>query len=1006
MRTVQNRTFRQLLLLMTALLVSVTAFAQTMTVKGVVKDKMGPIIGANVLVKGTTNGTITGVDGDFTLVVPRGSILVISYIGYQSKEVAAAPILNIELEEDAQMLQDVVVIGYGSVKKTDMTGSVTAIKPDKMNRGLVTNAQDMMAGKIAGVSVISDGGTPGGGAQIRVRGGSSLSASNDPLIVIDGLAMDNTGVQGLSNPLSIVNPADIESFTVLKDASATAIYGSRASNGVIIITTKKGDADSRPRVTYNGNAGVSFLTKHLDVMNGDEYRAFITKMYGENSDAYRTLGTANTDWQKEIYRTAFNTDHNLTLTGGFKNIPYRATVGYTNQSGVLKTSNFQRYTASVNVAPSFFEDHLKVNANLKAMLAKNVFADGGAVGAAVSFDPTQSVYVDDAAYQKSFGGYFQWRGANEILEKVDKTWLLYPESLASANPVSLLNLKDDTSTAKSLVGNLELDYKFHFLPELRWHMNGGMDLSTGKQTTNIAPTSFTNNYYGSYGFTEKDKRNLSFSTYFQYMKEHTNLRYDVMAGYEWQHFYNEGRKEYTGYYQSTALTKPGEQYQPVSDDWKNESYLVSFFGRANLTLAERFLFTATVRRDGSSRFHKDNRWGTFPSFAFAWKANEESFLKNIKEISDLKLRLGYGLTGQQGLNDAFYEYIAKYYSNVEGAYYPIVGDGSTSSPSTYNKKLKWEKTATYNVGLDLGLFDNRINLVADVYYRKTEDLLNKVYIPAATNFGTMLFKNIGSLENKGIEIAINAKPIVSNNLTWDLNWNLTYNTNKITKLIDGNGDGYYVPTGGISGGTGTTIQAQAVGHPMNSFYVYQQVYDKDGQPIQDAYVDRNGDGILTDADRYFYKKPTADVLMGLSSKVIYKAWDFNFTLRASLNNYVYNNVQSANSDLVNTFSPQGFLTNKVLMALEPNFPNTVTKATFQSDYFVQNASFLKCDNITVGYSFPRLLGENISGRVFGTVQNVFTITKYKGLDPEINSGIDNNIYPRPTSVLFGVNLNF
>lgn len=1006
MRTVQNRTFRQLLLLMTALLVSVTAFAQTMTVKGVVKDKMGPIIGANVLVKGTTNGTITGVDGDFTLVVPRGSILVISYIGYQSKEVAAAPILNIELEEDAQMLQDVVVIGYGSVKKTDMTGSVTAIKPDKMNRGLVTNAQDMMAGKIAGVSVISDGGTPGGGAQIRVRGGSSLSASNDPLIVIDGLAMDNTGVQGLSNPLSIVNPADIESFTVLKDASATAIYGSRASNGVIIITTKKGDADSRPRVTYNGNAGVSFLTKHLDVMNGDEYRAFITKMYGENSDAYRTLGTANTDWQKEIYRTAFNTDHNLTLTGGFKNIPYRATVGYTNQSGVLKTSNFQRYTASVNVAPSFFEGHLKVNANLKAMLAKNVFADGGAVGAAVSFDPTQSVYVDDAAYQKSFGGYFQWRGANEILEKVDKTWLLYPESLASANPVSLLNLKDDTSTAKSLVGNLELDYKFHFLPELRWHMNGGMDLSTGKQTTNIAPTSFTNNYYGSYGFTEKDKRNLSFSTYFQYMKEHTNLRYDVMAGYEWQHFYNEGRKEYTGYYQSTALTKPGEQYQPVSDDWKNESYLVSFFGRANLTLAERFLFTATVRRDGSSRFHKDNRWGTFPSFAFAWKANEESFLKNIKEISDLKLRLGYGLTGQQGLNDAFYEYIAKYYSNVEGAYYPIVGDGSTSSPSTYNKKLKWEKTATYNVGLDLGLFDNRINLVADVYYRKTEDLLNKVYIPAATNFGTMLFKNIGSLENKGIEIAINAKPIVSNNLTWDLNWNLTYNTNKITKLIDGNGDGYYVPTGGISGGTGTTIQAQAVGHPMNSFYVYQQVYDKDGQPIQDAYVDRNGDGILTDADRYFYKKPAADVLMGLSSKVIYKAWDFNFTLRASLNNYVYNNVQSANSDLVNTFSPQGFLTNKVLMALEPNFPNTVTKATFQSDYFVQNASFLKCDNITVGYSFPRLLGENISGRVFGTVQNVFTITKYKGLDPEINSGIDNNIYPRPTSVLFGVNLNF
>lgn len=999
--------FRQFALLMTALLVSITTFAQDITVKGIVQDKMGPIVGANVHIKGTTTGTITGMDGDFTIVAPRGSILVVSFIGYQSKEVTvSAPMMEIELVEDALMLDNVVVIGYGSVKKTDMTGSVTAIKPDKMNRGLVTNAQDMMAGKIAGVSVISDGGTPGGGAQIRVRGGSSLSASNDPLIVIDGLAMDNTGVQGLSNPLSVVNPADIESFTVLKDASATAIYGSRASNGVIIITTKKGEANSRPRFTYNGNAGISFLTEHVDVLSGDEYRAFIAKQYGEDSDAYRTLGTANTDWQKEIYRTAFNTDHNFTVTGGYKNIPYRATIGYTNQSGVLKTSNFQRYTASLSVSPSFFENHLKVNANLKAMLAKNRFADGGAVGAAVRFDPTQPIYVDGDAYAKSFDGYFQWLGTNDIKTQVDPTWALYPQNLAPGNPVSLLDLKDDTSKAKSLIGNIELDYKFHVLPELRWHMNGGMDLSTGKQTTNVAATSFTNNYYGSFGFTEKDKRNLSFSTYLQYMKEHEAFRYDVMAGYEWQHFYNKGNKAFSGFYQLTATKNAGEPYQPTEDEWKNENYLVSFFGRANFTLLERYLFTATLRRDGSSRFHKNNRWGTFPSFAFAWKVNEEPFLKNIKEISDLKLRLGYGLTGQQGLNDAFYEYIPKYLSNVEGAYYPIVGDGKTSSPSTFNENLKWEKTTTYNVGIDLGLWDNRITLIADAYYRKTTDLLNKVYIPAATNFGTMLFKNIGSMENRGFEIAINAKPIVSNDLTWDLNWNLTYNTNKITNLIDGSGAGYYVPTGGISVGTGTTIQAHAVGHPMNSFFVYQQVYDKAGKPIQNAYVDRNGDGVLTDADRYFYKKPSADVLMGLSSKVIYKDWDFNFTLRASLNNYVYNDVQANNSDLVNTYSPQSFLTNKPRVAFDPNFPGTVTKETAQSDYFVQNASFLKLDNITVGYSFKDLFNRGVNGRVFGTIQNVFTITKYKGLDPEINNGIDNNIYPRPTSVLFGVNLNF
>ncbi len=633
---------RFLLLLAVGLLFAVQSFAQGLTVKGVVKDATGEsVIGANVIVKGTTNGTITDFDGNFQLQANQGDIIVISFIGYLPQELPAAAEMNVILKEDSETLEEVVVIGYGAAKKNDLTGSVTAIKPDKMNRGLVTNAQDMMAGKIAGVSVISDGGTPGGGAQIRVRGGSSLSASNNPLIVIDGLAMDNDGVQGLSNPLSMVNPADIESFTVLKDASATAIYGSRASNGVIIITTKKGQAHSKPNVFYNGNVSAGFLRNKLDVMSADEFRSYIKDYYGEDSDAYRTMGKANTDWQDQIYRTAISTDHNVTVSGGYKNVPYRVTVGYTNQNGIVKTSKFERYTASLNLSPTFFEDHLKVNANLKAMLAKNRFADGAAIGDAVRFDPTQDVHSTDPGMVKSYGGYFQWNGTPVS----DEAWPLFPQSLAPGNPVATLELVNDRSTAKSLVGNLEVDYKFHCLPDLRFHMNGGMDLSTGKQTTDKLPTSFQNNYYGSYGYTEKDKYNLSFNAYLQYMKEFKAFRFDVMGGYEWQHFHNNGEKKYAGFYPSTAGTNAGKEYQPSFSEWEKESFLVSFFGRGNITFFERYMLTATVRHDGSSRFSKDNRWGTFPAFAFAWKINDEPFMQKLDWLSDFKLRLGYGITG-------------------------------------------------------------------------------------------------------------------------------------------------------------------------------------------------------------------------------------------------------------------------------------------------------------------------------------------------------------------------
>lgn len=1000
---------KALLTLLVGLFLSIGAFAQQIAVKGHVKDTTGePVIGANVLVKGTTNGTITDFDGNFMLNVPKDAILSVSFVGYKSAEVKAASTVMVTLEDDSQVLDAVVVIGYGSVKKNDMTGSVTAIKPDKLNKGLITNAQDMMTGKIAGVSVISKGGAPGEGATIRIRGGSSLTAENDPLIVIDGLAMDNKGVKGLANPLSMVNPNDIESFTVLKDASATSIYGSRASNGVIIITTKKGQAGARPTISYDGNVSVSTVKSTVDVMDGDQFRSFIKDIWGEDSEAYSKLGNANTDWQKEIFRPAVSTDHNLTISGGLKNMPYRVSFGYTNQNGIVKTSKFERYTASVSLAPSFFEDHLKVNANLKGMIAKNRYADGSAVGSAVSFDPTQSVRSDDPYHQYYFDGYFQWNTDASSLN--DDTWKRTFNSNAPGNPVALLEEKDDRAISKSLIGNLELDYKFHFLPDLHAHVNGGMDLSTGKQYTDVSPYSSTNNYYGSYGWEQKDKYNLSLNAYLQYSKDFTDKhRFDVMAGYEWQHFHDTSDQEYWGLYplSNNVVENRGQRYNNTSSGSATESYLVSFFGRVNYTLLDRYLFTATVRQDGSSRFHKNNRWGLFPSFALGWKLKEEAFLKDVDVLSDLKLRLGYGITGQQNINSGDYPYLAVYETNKDGAYYPILGEGTTYRPNAYNPDLKWEKTTTYNVGLDFGFLNNRINGAVDYYYRKTTDLLNSVFVSAGTNFKNKVLSNVGSLENSGIEFSINSKPVVTTDWTWDLGFNITYNKNEITKLTTGDSENYYVAAGdNIGGGRDMKAMAHAVGHPASSFYVYQQVYDENGKPIENEFVDRNGDGTINGDDRYFYKKPTADVLMGLTSRLSYKSWDFSFSLRASLNNYVYNSVEAGGSDC-NPTSVYSFgaLNNRPLMGVANNIQN-LKDNTLLSDYFVQNASFMKCDNITLGYSFKKLFGAPIGGRVYAAVQNVFTITKYKGLDPEVEKGLDNNIYPRPLTTLIGLSLNF
>lgn len=1035
MKQVKIKLPQRALTLAGGMLLTVGAFAQSGTVKGHVLDATGePVMGATITANGKAVG-ITDLDGNFTATVTPGTEITITYLGMQPQTLKATEEMSIILKDDAESLNEVVVIGYGAVKKSDLTGSVTALKPDSKNKGLVVNAQDLIEGKIAGVSVTDGGGTPGGGATIRIRGGSSLNASNDPLIVIDGVPMDNNGIKGLANPLSMVNPQDIESFNVLKDASATAIYGSRGSNGVIIITTKKGHKGQKLSISYNGSVTTSMKQNTIDVMTGDEYRDFVKKLYAgttREEEALANLGTANTDWQDLIYRTAWSQDHNVTVAGSVGSwLPFRVSVGYTNQQGIVQTSDFQRYTASLNLSPSFLQDHLKMNVNVKGMWAKNRYADGDAIGAAVRQDPTQDPYSFTSEYGKTlgdqtlknFGGYFEWTMSGNSLQ--DSSWPYTYNSLAPKNPLAELYLKNDRAISRDLLLNGDIDYQVHGFEDLRLHATVGADISYGKQTTDVDGSCPLAMYYGNTGFESTLKRNLLFNAYIQYYHDFNDAaknHFDIMGGYEWQHFWRYTKSRYFSYYPSTSSqagqvhTDTGMSYEDYDNGkigpcrYKTESYLVSFFGRANWSLMDgRYMVTATLRDDGSSRFQE--HWALFPSFAFAWRISDENKFKEIKWLSNLKLRLGYGMTGQQdGIGD--YNYFDIYTMNSgTNNYYPNIENGILARPNAINKDLKWETTTTYNVGLDWGILDQRLSGSFDWYYRKTTDLINTVYVPAGSNFRNQVTSNVGSLSNTGFEAQISWNVIRTKDWNWTLDYNLTYNHNKITKLTGGDDSNYYIPAGGISSGTGNTIQAQAVGHPINSFLVYQQVYDKDGKPIEGAVVDRNGDGSISEADRYYYKSPNAPVTMGLSSRLEWKNWDLGFSLRASLGNYVFMDYYAGAAcvSASELLSASTFFSNRPTLVLPLNW-QTYNVTAIESDYWVRNASFLKCDNITLGYSFYDLFKTGnwagISGRVYFTCSNVFTITKYDGLDPEIYSGIDNNMYPRPRSFILGLSLNF
>ena len=951
------------------------------TLKGVVLDGSSsqPLPGVNILVAGTTNGTTTDFDGNFTLTnIKKGDKIVFSYIGFKDETVTYEnqTTVTITLQENQQELKDVVVIGYGTVKKKDATGSVSTITSKDFNKGTVVTAENLLNGKVAGVSINTGGGAPGSGAEIRIRGGSSLLASNDPLIVIDGLPISNSGVSGSTSVLSSINPNDIESFTVLKDASATAIYGSRASNGVILITTKKGSKELT--VDYNFQYGSGKKFNDIDIFSAQDYRNLINDIGTPQQIAM--LGTANTDWQEAIYRRTDFVDNNLSIKGNlFKTIPTRLSLGNTYQEGLRLTNNFNRNSLSVSMNPSFFENHLKLNINANYTNQKNRFADG-VEGAAIRFDPTQPIYDDTNP-----SGFF------EYITGYNNGNAVYANP-SIGNPVAQLLQTNDRGINNRFYGNFQVDYKFHFFPDLRAVVNLGYDNNDGSRTvtrSRFARSGFLNNNISNgTNYSESNTRiNKSLDSYFIYNKIIGDFNIEGTAGYAYQKFENSGL---TGF----NSTNPTSAQRAYID---NDIILIGFFGRANVNFKDKYLFTFTYRRDGTSRFGSENRWGNFPAAAFAWKIKDD-FLKNSNLISDLKLRLGWGITGQQEIGESLF-YRQLYNIGDANSQYTFGNEPvNIAVPSPYGP-LKWEETTTYNAGFDFGINDNRLSGSLDLFYKKSNDLFQIGPFADGGNYTNQGPQNVGDMSTKGIELNLNYSVIKSENTNWDINFNAT----KYERRIDKIAAGQPIYTGFTGAGTGGTSQILAEGYTPNSFYVYKQLYDTSGAPIEGAFADLNGDGIITGEDRYIYKNPDPDLLLGFSSTFRYKNFDFGFNLRASVGNRILNTIKSTGSYYSQL--ENGQLQNVSTNVLYTNF-EFQNGENVLSDMFIENGSFLRMDYATIGYTFPKWLEGKASLRLFTGLQNPFIITKYSGLDPEINGGIDATIYPRQKQVLFGANVKF
>ena len=950
----------------------------------VVDDTNEPLIGASILVVGTSTGVITDLDGNFSIVVPSGATtLQISYVGYETMTVPIPDnnTVNVKMKSDSQVLSDVVVIGYGTTRKSDLTGSVSNVSSKDFNSGLISSPEQLINGKVSGVQIMSNSGSPTAGSTIRIRGGASLNASNDPLIVLDGVPLETGGISGNDgNFLALINPSDIESMTILKDASSTAIYGSRASNGVIIITTKKGSTD-RMKVSFTTTNSIQTRTKLNDMLSREE---FINVVNTQGSDAQKALlGNANTDWNDKIYHNAFGTDNNLSLSGRLaKNFPIRVSLGYYNQDGLVKTDNAERITGSVSLSPSFFDDHLKLNFNVKGSRNDNRFANSNAIWNAATWNPTIPVYSGN----NTFGGY---------TEATDNVGQLVTGG--TVNPLGALKQYKSTSRVSRLVGNFDVDYKMHFLPELKFHATLGYDYAKGQGKIYVPAEAaqYETTHGRDYKYGPQKNTNRLLTTYFNYNKylDSWKSSIDATVGYDYQYW-----KSTSPQYSELSTLGEIQSTTAASDE---RHVLLSYYARLNYTFDSRYMLTATMRRDGTSRFSKDNRWGTFPSVALAWRVSEEAFLKDNAVLSNLKLRASYGVTGQQdGIGN--YNYLPVYTASQSGAEAQFGNQYITTyRPEAYVSNLKWETTTAWNAGFDFGFLEDRITGSFDYYTRQTKDLLATVASPAGTNFDKNILTNVGNVDSQGIEVSLNASPIQSKNWNWDVSFNMTWQKMKVKNLslVEGGA------ATNISAGAsidGQNVQVLSEGYEPYMFYVYKQLYDAEtGKPIEGAYADLNNEGEINSGDLYRYKSPTPDFIFGFSTSLNYKKWTLSTSLRANVGNYVYNGM-AMNTGAWETMSYNAFQLNNVHSSyLETGFQ----RRQHLSDYYVENGSFLKMDNLSLSYNFGRVC-RWLSLNASVMVQNVFCITKYSGVDPEVPSGMDSSFYPRPRTYSLSLGLEF
>ena len=1010
------------MLLCSLFIISTMAFAQTGSISGKVVDETNqPLPSATVQIQGTQKVTNTDINGNYKLTgLVNGKVtLEIRFVGYQTLtqvvNVAGSTVVNVGLKLASSALNEVVVIGYGTTNKKDLTGSVATVTSKDFNTGAVTSPEQLIQGKVAGVSITSNSGAPGSGSTIRIRGGASINGSNAPLIIIDGVPLSPDGIGGVASPLDMINPNDVESFSILKDASAAAIYGNRASNGVIIITTKKGQA-GKPVINFTTQLSVANLPKEAPVLSADQFRAYVNANDTTKAGIYKSLmGTASTDWQQQIYQTSVSTDNNIGVSGTTGKLPYRVSLGYTDQNGILKTTSLQRYSGGVNLNPSLFTDHLKINFSFKGSQVQQRFAnEGGVIGSAVDFNPTEPVTSSAAAYVP-YGGYWQWTNASNTPSGL--------KALAPLNPVGILNQTNNTSTVYRAITSLALDYRVHFFPDLHVNVNMAYDASKDSGGTTIPSNAATNldvlqngQYYsGSYSPYNGNQQNKLFEGFLSYSKDIRSIKshFDAVAGYSYQDFVNtasNGLFSSGGLYYTSQFSN-GTVNTASANNYNNYQYLTyeyvlaSVYARANYNYDQRYYLTASIRSDNSTKFAPGTRTGTFPSAALAWKISNESFLKDNKVLSNLKLRLEYGVTGNQdGIGD--YDYLSQYSLSNSNAQYAF---GNTYynlyRPGAYYPGRTWETTNAANVGLDFGFLNNRITGNVDYYYNKTKNLLVTIQQPAGTNFSNTIVGNVGNMENDGVEVNLTGNIIDTKKIGWTANFNVTFAHNQITNLTA-------IPTasfpgisvGGISGGTGNNIQIDQPGYARNTFYVYQQVYGANGLPIDGAFVDRKSDGITNNQDLYQDHDPAPKEYFGLSSDFRYQKWNVGFVARASLGNYVYNNVASATGIQRNILNPLGIINNGSTDVLTSGLTGNGSNDLL-SDYYIQNASFLRMDNVHLGYNFGSLFKGKANLAITANVQNVFIITKYTGVDPEVSSGIDNNFYPRPRTYTLGLNLN-